>query len=135
MSMGAMNRQMRRQQAREQMRQWVRDGTAERVRKLSVNGITHQDLERYRKEGYEEGYLFASEAFFKKMYAAIAKELSDAGNGTDEIVSFLHQVDRRFTIMFDADDEIDDVFNMIGVRINVAKEASIDRINEVITNE
>lgn len=130
--MGA-NRQMRRQQAREQMRQWVRDGTAERVRKLSVNGITPEDYEKVRREGYEEGYLYASEAFFKQMYAAIAKELIDAGNSTEEIVSFLHQVDRRFAIMFDADEEIDDVFNAIGVRLNIAK--SFDRINEVIINE
>lgn len=130
--MGA-NRQMRRQQAREQMRQWVRDGTAERVRKLSVNGITPADYEKVRKEGYEEGYLYASEAFFKQMYAAIAKELIDAGNAKEEIVGFLHQVDRRFAIMFDADDELDEVFDAIGVRINVAK--SFDRINEVVTNE
>ena len=128
-----MNRQMRRQHAREQMRQWVRDGTAEKVRKLSQNGITPADYEKVRKEGYEEGYLYASENFFKQMYAAISKELIDSGNDRDEIVSFLHQVDRRFAIMFDADDEIDDVFNAIGVRINVAK--SFDRINEVVTNE
>lgn len=132
--MGA-NRQMRRQQAREQMRQWVRDGTAERVRKLSQNGITHQDLNEYHKKGYEEGYLYASEAFFKKMYAAIAKELIEAGNSTEEIVSFLHQVDRRFTVMFDSDDELDEVYDLIGVRINVAKEAQIDRINEVVKDE
>ena len=133
--MGAMNRAMRRQQQREKMREWVRDGTAERVRKLSQNGITHNDLEEYHKKGYEEGYLYASEAFFKQMYAAIAKELIEAGNGTDEIVSFLHQVDRRFTVIFDADDEIEEIFNTIGVRLNIAKDATIDRINEVIVNE
>lgn len=128
-----LNRQMRRQEQRQKMREWVRDGTAERVRKLSVNGITHNDLEAYHKKGYEEGYLYASEAFFKQMYAAIAKELIDAGNEKEEILSFLHNVDRRFTVIFDADDEIEDIFNAIGVRINVAK--SFDRINEVVVNE
>ena len=131
--MSALNRQMRRQQQREKMREWVRDGTAERVRKLSQNGITHQDLEQYRKEGYEEGYLYASENFFKQMYAAIAQELLSAGNSTEEIVSFLHNVDRRFAVIFDADDEIEEIFNTTGVRINVAK--SFDRINEVTVNE
>lgn len=131
--MGTMNRQMRRQQERQKMREWVRDGTAERVRKLSVNGITQQDLNDAHKKGYEEGYLYASEAFFKQMYAAIAKELIDAGNDKDEILSFLHSVDRRFAVIFDADDEIQDVFDAIGVRINVLK--SFDRINEVIVNE
>ena len=128
-----MNRQMRRQQERQKLREWVRDGTAERVRKLSVNGITHEDLQAYHKKGYEEGYLFASEAFFKQMYAAIAKELIEAGNDKEEILSFLHNVDRRFSVIFDADDEIQDVFDQIGVRINVAK--SFDRINEVIIDE
>ena len=128
-----MNRQMRRQQERQKLREWVRDGTAERVRKLSVNGITHEDLQTYHKKGYEEGYLYASEAFFKQMYAAIAKELIEAGNDKEEILSFLHNVDRRFSVIFDADDEIQDVFDQIGVRINVAK--SFDRINEVIIDE
>lgn len=129
-----MNRQMRRKQEREKMREWVRDGTAERVRKLSQSGITQQDLNEYHKKGYEEGYLYASEAFFKQMYAAISKELIEAGNPTEEILQFLHHVDRRFTVIFDADEEIEDIFNSIGVRINVAKGA-IDRINEVTVNE
>jgi hypothetical protein len=115
--MGAVNRQFRRQQQREKMREWVRDGTAERVRKLSVNGITAEDLTAYHKKGYEEGYLYASTAFMKKMYAAIAKELMEAGNDKDEIFSFIRAVDQRFAVMFDADEEIEDVFNSIGVRM------------------
>lgn len=132
--MVSLNRQMRRQQTRQQMREWVRDGTAERVRKLSANGITADDLDDARKKGYEEGYLYSATNFFKQMYAAIAKELIDAGNATDEILSFLHNVDHRFTVMFDADDEIDDVYNQIGVRINVTRN-SIDRISEVTIDE
>ena len=117
--MGAVNRQFRRQQTRQKMREWVRDGTAEKVRKLSVNGITVQDMESAHKKGYEEGYLYASTAFMKKMYAAIAKELIEAGNPKEEIYMFIHNVDQRFAVMFDADDEIDDVFNQIGVRMNL----------------
>lgn len=112
-----LNRQMRRQQAREQMRNWVRDGTAERVRKLSVNGITADDLTAYHKKGYEEGYLYASTAFMKKMYAAIAKELIEAGNAKEEIYQFIHNVDQRFVVMFDADEEVEEVFNLIGIRM------------------
>ena len=114
-----LNRQMRRQQTRQKMREWVRDGTAEKVRKLSTNGITPQDMEEAHKKGYEEGYLYASTAFMKKMYAAIAKELIEAGNAKEEIYMFIHNVDQRFAVMFDADDEIDDVFNQIGVRMNL----------------
>ena len=115
----SLNRQMRRQQTRQKMQEWVRDGTAEKVRKLSVNGITVQDMEDAHKKGYEEGYLYASTAFMKKMYAAIAKELIEAGNQREEIYMFIHNVDQRFAVMFDADDEIDDVFNQIGVRMNL----------------
>lgn len=117
--MGAVNRQFRRQQTRAKMQEWVRDGTAEKVRKLSVNGITVKDLDDAHKKGYEEGYLYASTAFMKKMYAAIAKELIEAGNGKEEIYMFVHNVDQRFTVMFDADEEIEDVFNQIGVRMNL----------------
>ena len=130
----SLNRQMRRQQQRQKMQEWVRDGTAEKVRKLSVNGITDKDLDAAYKNGYEAGYLYSATNFFKQMYAAIAKELIEAGNSTEEIVSFLHEVDHRFTVMFDADDEIEDVYNEIGVRINVSRD-SIDRINEVIIHE
>lgn len=121
------NRQMRRQQAREQMRNWVRDGTAERVRKLSVNGITAEDLTAYHKKGYEEGFLYASECFLKTMYAAIAKELIQAGNEREEIVSFVKGVDHRFATMYDADEEINDVYDEIGVRFNVDRNA-IERL-------
>lgn len=114
-----MNRQMRRQQAREQMRQWVRDGTAERVRKLSVNGITKQDIDDAYNKGYKEGYMEASSAFLKKMYAAMAKELIEAGNPKEDVYSFIHGVDHRFAVMFDADEEVEDVFNQIGVRMNL----------------
>lgn len=117
--MGAVNRQFRRQQTRQKMQEWVRDGTAEKVRKLSVNGITVQDLEDAHKKGYEEGYLYASSAFLKKIYAAMAKELIEAGNDREEIYSFIHNVDQRFAVMFDADEEVDDVFKQIGVRMNL----------------
>ena len=58
----------------------------------------------------------------------------EAGNGTADIISFLHGVDHRFTVMFDADEEINDVYDQIGVRINVEKDA-IDRVNEVVKDE
>ena len=109
------------------MQEWVRTGEAERVRILSANGIRPKDLDEQHKKGYEEGYLFASECFLKKMYAAMAKELLIAGNDRDDVVSFVKGVDHRFSIMFDADEEIDDVFNEIGVRFNVDRNA-IERI-------
>ena len=116
--MGA-NRQMRRQQQRKQMNDWLRTGTAERVRRLSQGGITQDDLNDYHKQGYTEGYLYASTAFLKKMYAAIAKVLTEAGNSKDDVYSFIHDVDQKFAVMFDAEEEVQSVLDEIGVRINL----------------
>lgn len=121
------NRQFRRQEQRQKMREWVRDGTAERVRKLSANGITPDDFEKVRKDSYQEGFMYASELFLKTMYAAIAKELIQAGNDREEVVSFVKGVDHRFATMYDADEEINDVYDEIGVRFNVDRNA-IERI-------
>ena len=130
----SLNRSMRRQQERNQIRAWKDQGRYGQMLSLQRNGITEKDLDTAYKNGYEEGYMYSATNFFKQMYAAIAKELVESGNGTDDILSFLHGVDRRFAVMFDADDEIEDVFNQIGVRINVSRD-SIDRISEVVVNE
>ena len=116
--MGA-NRQMRRQQARQQMNDWIRTGTAEKVRRLNQGGISQQDFDEYHKKWYEEGYKYASTAFMKKMYAAMAKVLTEAGNSKEDVYSFIHSVDQKFAVMFDADEEIESVLNEIGVRINL----------------
>ena len=128
--MGA-NRALRRQQQKEQMREWVRAGRAEQVRRLQGNGITQTDLDAAYNDVYKNGYEKAGTSFFRQMYAAIAKELHEAGNSVEEIISFLHGVDHRFSVMFDADEEIREVFDLIGVQINVYNNNSIDRISEV----
>ena len=129
--MGA-NRALRRQQERQQVREWKQQGRYEQVRSLQRNGITEKDLDLAYQNGYKEGYDKAGTSFFRQMYAAIAKELHEAGNSPEEIVSFLHGVDHRFAVMFDDDEEIEDVFDLIGVRINVYNDNSIDRISEVV---
>ena len=121
------NRAMRRQQERNQIREWKQQGRYGQVMSLQRNGIQEKDLDTAYKNGYDDGYKYASTAFFKLMYAAIAKELHEAGNGTDEIIDFLHNVDHRVAVMFDADEEIDSVFDLIGVRMNVDINA-IDRV-------
>ena len=128
--MGA-NRAMRRRMQRQQMHEWVRTGKAEKVQRLQKNGLTQQDLDEYYQDGYKDGYEFAATGFFKVMYAAIAQELHESGNGTDEILEFLRKVDSRVAVMFDADEEIDKVYEMLGVWLNVSKE--IDRF-EVAEN-
>ncbi|MBP5413562.1 MAG: hypothetical protein J6Y47_09965, partial [Bacteroidales bacterium] len=64
-------------------------------------------------------YLYASTAFMKKMYAAIAKVLTEAGNSKEDVYSFIHSVDQKFAVMFDAEEEVQSVLDEIGVRINL----------------
>ena len=127
--MGA-NRAIRRQQERNQIREWKSQGRYNQVMSLQRNGIKEKDLDTAFKNGYEEGYKYASTAFFRLMYAAIAKELYESENGADEIITFLQNVDHRVAVMFDADEAIEEIFNLIGVRMNVEINA-IDRIEVV----
>ena len=74
--------------------------------------------------------MFAAEKFFRKMYAAIAKELMEAGNPNDDIISFLHGVDHRFSVMFDAEEEVEDVYRATGINFVIDRNA-LNRIEEV----
>lgn len=125
--MGSMNRAQRRKQERETIRNWKDQGRYGHVLSLQRNWITQADLDKAYNDGYTEGYMYASECFMKKMYAAIAKELIEARNPTDDVVNFVRSVDHRFAVMFDAEDEIEDVYQQIGVRFNIDRNA-INRI-------
>lgn len=125
--MGAVNRQQRRKQERDQIRAWKDQGRYGQVLSLQRNGITQKDLDDAYNDGYKEGYLFSAEAFMKRMYAAIAMELIEAGNPKDDVISFMHGVDHRFSVIFDADEEIDKVYDNIGVRFVIDRNA-IERI-------
>ena len=61
------------------------------------------------------------------MYAAIAQELIEAGNPKDDVITFLHGVDHRFSVIFDADDEIDRIYDAIGVKFIIDRNA-INRV-------
>ena len=124
------NRAIRRQQERNQIREWKSQGRYAQVMSLQRNGIKERDLDTAYKNGYEEGYKYAAKAFFKQMYAAIAKELNEQGNGTDEIITFLQNVDHKFAVMFDADEEVREIFDLLGVRVNFDA-TQIDRIEVV----
>lgn len=128
----SLNRQMRRRKERELLKDMKSQGRYDQMMSLQRNGITRKDLDSAYNDGYQKGYETAASGFFRQMYAAIAKEMHEAGNSKDDILTMLHNVDHRFAVMFDADDEIDDVFDLIGVRINVYNENSIDRISEVV---
>ena len=125
--MGAVNRQQRRKQEREQIREWKDQGRYGQVLSLQRNGITQKDLDEAYNDGYRNGYLFSAEAFMKRMYAAMAMELIEAGNPKDDVISFVKGVDHRFSVIFDEDEEIDKVYDSIGIRFIIDRNA-IDRV-------
>ena len=125
--MGAVNRQQRRKQEREQIRAWKDQGRYGQVLSLQRNGITQKDLDAAYNDGYRNGYLFSAEAFMKRMYAAMAMELIEAGNPKDDVISFVKGVDHRFSVIFDEDEEIDRVYDSIGIRFIIDRNA-IDRV-------
>lgn len=127
--MGA-NRAQRRRQEREQIREWKHKNQYERMMSFRKNGITENDLSDEYEKGYREGYMYSAELLLKKMYAAIATELLDSGNPKEDVIQFVVGVDHRFSLMFDADDEIDAVYDKIGVRFNVDRNA-INRVEEI----
>lgn len=127
--MGA-NRAQRRRQEREQMRDWMRMDKADQVLALQKNGITTEYLDQVREEGYRDGYMYASEKFLRKMYAAIAQVLMEAGNSNEDIITFVKETDHKFAVMFDAEDEIQRVYEQTGLYFNVDRNA-LDRVQEV----
>lgn len=128
--MGA-NRAQRRKAEREQMRTWQRMDRHDQVLSLQRNGITEKDLDKAREDGYRDGYMYAAEGFLKKMYAAIGAELLDAGNTKEEVLSFIKNTDHRFSVMFDADDEIKEISERLGIWLNIDRNAVLDRVREV----
>ena len=98
---------------------------------LQRNGITEKDLDSAYKQGFDTGYLKAAEDLLRKVYAAVAQELIDAGNPQEDIVNFLVGTDRRFAVMFDADEEIENIYNQIGVYFNVNSKDALNRVQEV----
>ena len=115
---------------REQVREWRQKGDIDQVISLQRNGITQKDLDKAREDGYRDGYMYASEKFLRKMYAAIAQVLLDGGIKQEDVIQYVKRIDYRFAVMFDAEDEINAVFERIGVYFNVDR-FSLDRVREV----
>ena len=128
--MANLNRQQRRRQERETIRAWKEQGHYNQVLSLQRNGITEKDLDKAREDGYRDGYMYATEGFLKKMYAAVAKELLENGNSSDDVVQFVKGVDHRFAVMFDSDEEIEDVYRQTGIYFNIDRNA-VNRVEEV----
>ena len=126
--MGA-NRAQRRKQMREQMHEWVRTGQSEQVRRLTQNGISQKDLDETYDKGHADGFKAGTDKTLKTVYAGVILELLDAGNTKDEAISFLKALDDRLVASISGDEDIESVYERIGVHL-VLKD-SIERVREV----
>jgi len=126
--MGA-NRAMRRKQIREQMHEWVRTDKIEQARILTQNGISKKDLDKEYNTGYDNGYKAGADRTMKVIYSGIVCCLLDAGNSTEEAISFLKAVDERLITSIDADEDIEEVLRRTGIQLMLKED--FDRVREV----
>ena len=121
-----LNRQMRRKQERETMRDWMRSPERVRMAKLAQNGITSEYADSEYKRGIKDGFQQGTNRTLKVVYAACVLVMLDAGNSREEALSFLKAVDERALISIDEKEDIDEVFERTGVRLELKED--FDRI-------
>ena len=124
-----LNRQMRRKQERETMREWVRSPERVRMTQLAKNGITSEYADAEYQRGIKDGFQQGANRALKVVYAACVLELLDSGNSKDEALSFLKAVDARALVSIDEKEDIEEVFNRTGVRLELKED--FDRVQEV----
>ena len=124
-----LNRQMRRQQERQTMKEWVRSPERVRMTKLAQNGITSEYADSEYQRGIKDGFRQGANRALKVVYAACVMELLDAGNSKEEALSFLKAVDNRALVSIDEKEDIEEVFNRTGVRLELKED--FDRVQEV----
>lgn len=125
-----LNRQMRRKQERETMREWVRSPERVRMTKLAQNGITSEYADAEYQRGVKDGFQQGANRALKVVYAACVLTLLDAGNSKAEALSFLKDVDNRALTSIDEKEDIEEVFNRTGVRLELKED--FDRVREVL---
>lgn len=90
------------------------------------NGITAKDLKEEFQKGYGAGWEDGRERLYKTVLASICLVMDDRGVGSDEIIEFLHAVDNRVIISIDESEDIDEVFDRIGVELHFNR--AMDRV-------
>lgn len=126
----SLNRAMRRKQERETMREWVRSPERVRMTKLAKNGITSEYADSEYKRGVKDGFQQGANRALKVVYAAAVLEMLDAGNSREEAISFLKALDNRALISIDEKEDIDEVFERTGVRLELKED--FNRVQEVV---
>lgn len=124
-----LNRAMRRKQVREQMHDWVRMGEMDKVRTLSKNGITRDDLNESYRKGHEDGYKAGTDKTLRTVYAGVVLLMLDTGADKATAISFLRDLDNRLITSISDGEDIEEVFDRTGVRLMLKED--FDRVKEV----
>ena len=124
-----LNRAMRRKQVREQMHDWVRMGEMDKVRTLSKNGITQDDLNESYRKGHEDGYKAGTDKTLRTVYAGVVLLMLDTGADEATAISFLRDLDNRLITSISDGEDIEEVFDRTGVRLMLKED--FDRVKEV----
>ena len=124
-----LNRAMRRKQVREQMHDWVRMGEMDKVRTLSKNGITLDDLNESYRKGHEDGYKAGTDKTLRTVYAGVVLLMLDTGADEATAISFLRDLDNRLITSISDGEDIEEVFDRTGVRLMLKED--FDRVKEV----
>ena len=124
-----LNRAMRRKQVREQMHDWVRMGEMDKVRTLSKNGITRDDLNESYRKGHEDGYKAGTDKTLRTVYAGVVLLMLDTGADEATAISFLRDLDNRLITSISDGEDIEEVFDRTGVRLMLKED--FDSVKEV----
>ena len=124
-----LNRAMRRKQVREQMHDWVRMGEMDKVRTLSKNGITRDDLNESYRKGHEDGYKAGTDKTLRTVYAGVVLLMLDTGADEATAISFLRDLDNRLITSISDGEDFEEVFDRTGVRLMLKED--FDRVKEV----
>ena len=81
------------------------------------NGVTEKDLAEEFKRGYGAGWSDGRDKLYKTILASICLVMDEDGYDSDDIIAFLRMVDNRVIISIDEKEDLDEVFERIGVEL------------------
>ena len=111
------------------MHDWVRMGEMDKVRTLSKNGITRDDLNESYRKGHEDGYKAGTDKTLRTVYAGVVLLMLDTGADEATAISFLRDLDNRLITSISDGEDIEEVFDRTGVRLMLKED--FDRVKEV----
>lgn len=117
-----MNRAERRKQMKE-IPGWMKDLQSESraYQNMVKHGLTPKDLEKAKKEAFNEGIATGKEIAVRTVYAAALLTLREQfGFGNQRAIRFLTDLDQKVCYTVDSDEVIDKVFDEFGFKLKFA---------------